>query len=303
MKHKKEIRVAVLAILALFILYFGFNYLKGINIFHKTQTFTACFSKMNGLVEQSPVYVQGYKVGMVDEIRYDFSKEESFCVTFSINRDIAVNEGTVVALVSDGLISGEALDLRLYMGETEKTYVSGDTLPSIIEPDLISSVSAALSDRLDPVIHNLDSITSALKSSLTEDKLQSIVSNADGTMKNVNDITAKVDNLLKKEFPMLLDTVQLVMNDLHHISHKIKETDLKGIIMKVDTAIAGVNQFVDHLNSTDGTVGLLMNDKELYVNLNNTVTSADSLITDLKAHPKRYVHFSLFGKKEKKGEK
>ena len=299
MKHKKELRVALLAILALFILYFGFNYLKGINIFHKTQTYTACFSKMNGLVEQSPVYVQGYKVGMVDKITYDFQKAESFCVTFSINHDIVVGEGAVVALVPDGLISGEALDLRLKTGESESVHHSGDTLPSLIEPDLISSVSSALTERLDPVIHNLDSITAVLKNSLSQDKLQAIVNNADGTMQNVNDITARVDRLMKKEFPMLLDTVQLVMNDLHHVSAELKESDLKGIIMRVDTAIAGVNQFVGQLNSSDGTVGLLMNDKELYVNLNNTVTSADSLINDLKAHPKRYVHFSLFGKKEK----
>ncbi len=299
MKHTKEIRVAVLAILALFILYFGFNYLKGINIFHKTQTFVVCFPKMNGLVEQSPVYIQGYKVGMVDEIDYDFSKADAFCVTFSINHDIAVGEGSVVALVPDGLISGEALDLRLALGEQEKRHVSGDTLPTLIEPDLITSVSTALSDRLDPVIHNLDSITAALKSSLDRQKLQSIVDNANGTMHNVNDITLKVNGMLEKEFPMLLDTVQLVLNDLHQISTDVKDANLKGIIMRVDTAVAGVNEFIAGLNSTDGTVGMLMNDKELYVNLNNTVTSADSLINDLKAHPKRYVHFSLFGKKDK----
>ena len=106
MKHFKEIRVGVLAVIAAFILYFGFNFLKGINIFNKTNTYVARFDKMNGLVEQSPVYVQGYKVGMVDEITYDFSKPEPFVVTFSINRDILIPKDGHVALVADGLIIG-----------------------------------------------------------------------------------------------------------------------------------------------------------------------------------------------------
>ena len=113
MKHKKEIIVAVLAIIALFVLYFGFNYLKGINIFNKTHRYVVKYERMNGLVAQSPVYVKGYKVGMVDRIVYDFSEAESFTVEFSINDDIRLPKGTEVALVPDGLISGEALELRI----------------------------------------------------------------------------------------------------------------------------------------------------------------------------------------------
>lgn len=303
MKHFKEIRVAVLAIIAAFVLYFGFNFLKGVNIFHKTDIYIVQFHKMNGLVAQSPVYVQGYKVGMVDAIAYDFAKEPPFTVTFSINRDIKVPEGAVVALVADGLINGEALELRIPAGESEHYYTSGDTLPSQIEPDILSGVTAALTKRVDPIIHNLDSILEALKTGLDGKQLKEIVDNVDNTMQNADAITAKVDGILGDELPMLLDSIQLVVNDLRVVSTDLADANLKGVILKLDTTVNGVNEFVSSVNSPDGTIGMLLNDKDLYVSLNNTVVTADSLLSDLKQHPKRYVHFSLFGGKEKKDKK
>ena len=98
---------------------------------------------------------------------------------------------------------------------------------------------------------------------------------------------------------MLFDSIRLVMTDVHQITADIREADLKATILKLDTTVNGVNQFMQTVNSTEGTIGMLLNDRDLYINLTNTVTSADSLLTDLKAHPKRYVHFSLFGKKDK----
>ncbi len=298
MKHAKEYRVAILAIIAAFLLYFGFNYLKGINIFHKTNEYVVRFSKMNGLVEQSPVYVQGYKVGIVDKISYDFSLDCPFTVTFSINRDIEVPYGSTVALVADGLISGEALELRIPTVEVNGYYLSGDTLPSQIEPDIISGVTAALAKRMDPILHSLDSILAVVQGALDEQQLKSILGNVDATIENTKTITKKVDGILADELPVLIDSIKFIVSDLHQVSSNIADADLRGVILKLDTTVNGVNTFLQNVNSTDGTIGMLINDKELYVSLNNTVLSADSLLTDLKAHPKRYVHFSLFGKKE-----
>jgi len=299
MQHKKEIRVAVLAIIALALLYFGFNFLKGVNIFHKTNTYVATFSTMNGLVEQGPVYVKGYKVGIVDRIEYDFTKEEPFTVHFSTNTDILLPKGTTVALVADGLISGEALALRIPTGEIRESYGLGDTIPSEVEPGMIEGLSSALITRLDPLLVNLDSIITVLKNNLTDEQIAALMDNANGTLKNANGITLKLDRLMDNQVPELFDSIRLVMTDVHQITADIREADLKATILKLDTAVNGVNQFVQSVNSTDGTIGMLLNDRDLYINLTNTVTSADSLLVDLKAHPKRYVHFSVFGKKDK----
>ncbi len=306
MKHFKEIRVAVLAIVALFLLYFGFNFLKGINVFHKTVTYVAVFPQMNGLVAQSPVYVRGYKVGMVDQIVYDFQKEEAFTVYFSINPDIILPSGTQVALVADGLISGEALELRIPVEEDSvsaasiaKNFATGDTIPSIVEPGMIAGITTALMTQLDPILVNVDSILTALKNNLSDEQLAAIMKNVDGTMTNARSITFRFDQMMAKDLPAILDSARLVLGDVHQVTSDLAEADLKATILKLDTTVNGVNEFVQKVNSPEGTIGLLMNDKDLYVSLNNTVSSADSLLVDLKAHPKRYVHFSLFGKKDK----
>lgn len=299
MKHFKEIRVAVLAIISLALLYFGFNYLKGVNIFHKTNSYVAVFDTMNGLVEQGPVYVKGYKVGIVDRIEYDFTREQPFTVYFSTNTNIKLPVGTTVALVADGLISGEALQLRIPAGEPTDVYAIGDTIPSAVEPGMIEGLSSALMTRLDPLLANLDSIISVLKNNLTDEQIAALLDNANGTLRNANGITGKLDRMMADEMPQLFDSIRLVVSDVHQITSDLREADLKATILKLDTTVNGVNTFVQSVNSTEGTVGMLLNDRDLYINLNNTVSSADSLLTDLKEHPKRYVHFSLFGKKDK----
>lgn len=303
MKHKKEIIVAVLAIIALFLLYFGFNYLKGVNIFNKTTSYVVKYERMNGLVPQCPVYVKGYKVGMVDEILYDFSKAEPFTVTFSINEDIRLPKGTEVQLVPDGLISGEALELIIPTEGVTAWYAQGDTLPTSITPGMLNAVAEAVLSQLDPILSNIDSVVNVLQETLTKEQLQAILDNVDGTMANVNAITQKADRMMARQLPQLMDTIQLAMNEIHVIADNLSQADLKATVAKVDGAVAEVKQLLAAANSTDGTLGKLINDKSLYDDINHTVNSADSLLIDLKANPKRYVHFSLFGGNKDKDDK
>lgn len=299
MKYKKEITVAVLAITALFLLYFGFNFLKGINIFNKTNTFVVRYERMNGLVAQSPVYVKGYKVGQVDQIVYDFTKDESFTVWFSVNDDIRLPHGTVVSLVPDGLISGEALELQIPTDSITGWYAAGDTLATSITPGMLNAVAEAVMAQLSPILANLDSVVDVLQGTLTEEKMQAIVANVDGTLAHVNAITGKADRMMDKQLPQLVDSVQMAVNDLRRITDNLSGTDLKATVARVDGAVEEVKVLVAKANSGEGTLGLLLNDKKLYQDIDNTVQSADSLLTDLKAHPKRYVQFSLFGGKDK----
>jgi len=303
MKHKKEIIVAILAIIALFLLYFGFNYLKGINIFNKTTSYVVQYERMNGLVAQCPVYVKGYKVGMVDKIEYDFTKAEPFTVEFSINDDIRLPKGTEVQLVPDGLISGEALELIIPTDSITGWYAQGDTLPTSITPGMLNAVAEAVLSQLDPILSSVDSVVNVLQETLTREQLQAILDNVDGTMANVNAITRKADRMMAAQLPQLLDTIQVAMNEIHLITENLSQADLKATIAKVDGAVAEVKQLLAAANSTDGTLGKLINDKSLYDDINHTVNSADSLLIDLKANPKRYVQFSLFGGNKDKDDK
>ena len=299
MKHKKEIIVAVLAILALFVLYFGFNFLKGVNIFNKTTYYVVKFEKMNGLVEQCPVYVKGFKVGQVDKIVYDFTKQQSFTVEFSVNDDIRLPKGSEVALVPDGLISGEALELLIPTDSVTAWYAKGDTIPSSITPGMLSAVAEAVLTQINPILSSIDSVVNVLQEAISKEQLQDILDNLDGTMANVNNITRKADRMMDRQLPQLIDTIQVAMNEIHRITDNLAEADLKATVARVDNAVEEAQKLIAAANSTEGTLGKLLNDNSLYDDINHTVNSADSLLIDLKANPKRYVHFSLWGNNDK----
>ena len=150
--------MAVLAIVALFLLYFGFNFLKGVNLFSSTTSYCGCWSNINGLTEQSPVFVRGYKVGQVDKIEYDFTREEAFRVVLSVNRDIVLPEGTEAALVSTGLLGGTALQLNIPTGDNTPYYKEGDMLPTITVPGLMENLQEGLLADLQTTVQHLDSL-------------------------------------------------------------------------------------------------------------------------------------------------
>ena len=142
-----------------------------------------------------------------------------------------------------------------------------------------------------------------LQQSLSEKQLQDILDNLDGTMANVNAITRKADRMMDRQLPQLIDTIQLAMNDIHRITENLSDADLKATVARVDSAVDEAQKLIAAANSTDGTLGKLLNDKSLYEDINHTVNSADSLLIDLKANPKRYVHFSLWGNNDKDKDK
>ena len=298
-KYSREIVVGILAIIALFLLYFGWNFLKGVNIFTNTNTYVAKFSNINGLTEQGPVYVRGYKVGQVDKIIYDFTQEDGFTVLLSVRKDIILPAGTELALVADGLLGGEALDLRIPAGLTEAAYLSGDTLPTLVVPGFVEALQSGLLQDLDGVILKADSVLAQVNSQLEGDHIKHSLEKVDRITSDLSVSSQKLKGVMQNDLPKVVDDAKAAVADVKEFTAKTKDIDLKATVAKVDSAVDNVNEVVASVNSKEGTLGLLINDKTLYVNINDAVESADSLLVDLKAHPKRYVHFSLFGKKDK----
>lgn len=300
MKINREIRVGILAIVSVFLLYFGFNFLKGVNIFHSTNSYVGVFPKMNGLVEQSPVYIRGFRVGQVDQIVYDFSKEDAFTVHFSINTDIRLPEGTKLSLIPDGLISGEALELVLPIEGVTGYLADGSTIPSDIAPSLFDALQEQLLAKLGGTVEHIDSLIVTLQEQLSDDQLHAILTNVNAVTYDLRGTSRQLKVLMNGDVPVLIDEAKSTMSNLNQITAELAEADLKGTVQKADSAIAGLQSIIEVCNSEDGTIGMLLNNKDLYLNINGTVQSADSLLQDLKAHPKRYVHFSLFGCKKDK---
>lgn len=299
-KYAREIKVGILALVCMFLLIFGFNYLKGVNIFSSVLDYHGRYVELKGLTEQAPVYVRGYKVGQVNQIRYDFTKDSAFVVDVSINKDIDLPIGTQMVLVSDGLLGGMAIELRIPTAEVGKDrYKRGDFIPTMIVPGLIESIEAGVLNNIDATIVEARVLVENLNRQLSDDHLQHALANIDNISEDLAGSSKELKKIMTTKVPGIVEGVDTVVDNVRVITDDIRRADLNATVARADAAIDQVYNLIADVRSDKGTLGMLINDKTLYNNINTTVVSADSLLVDLKAHPKRYVHFSMFGKKEK----
>lgn len=300
MKYAREIKVGVLAVVCIFLLFFGFNFLKGVNIFSSMYSFHGVYDNIHGLEEQAPVLIRGYKVGQVDKIHYDFTKDSAFIVDVSINRDIDLPRGTQMALVADGLLGGMAIELQLPVAQSDDLCKSGETLPTTYIPGLVENLQVNLLASLENTIDGVDSLVNQLNGQLANDHLANTLANVDNISSDLTTVSRDLKGLMRNQVPQIVSNADTAVHSIKLIAADINRADISGTVARVDSAVAQVNTTLADINSDNGTLGLLLHDKSLYMNIDATVVSADSLLTDLKANPKRYVHFSLFGQKDKK---
>ena len=304
MKHTREIKIGILAAVCIFLLFFGLNFLKGVNIFSPTNSYHGTFVNLHNLEEQAAVYIRGHKVGQVDNIDYDFTRDSAFTIDISINRDIELPQGTQMALVSDGLLGGMAIELQLpdqsqMTNDKLQMIEKGSFLPTIYIPGLMESVQGELLAHVDAAIQSVDSLVSDLKLQVQGDHLKNTLSNVDRVSGDLTVVSADLKRVVNTQIPTIVTNADKAFANLNDITTDLQNADLAATVARVDTAVDGINTFIADVRSQEGTLGQLIYNKSLYNHIDATVVSADSLIVDLKAHPKRYVHFSLFGKKDK----
>lgn len=288
MKYAREVKVGVLAVVCAGILYFGFNFLKGVNIFSPTDCYYGQFERSNGLTEQAPVYILGHKVGLVESINYDFTRTPAFTVGVSINDDITLPIGTHMALVADGLLGGAAIELLL-PEDTGVAYKGGDTLTTTIVPGLMESLQAG-------VLANLDSLlaeTNVLISNLTSEME---MGSLNATLRNIEQITSdlKVSGKDIRQFthgqlPGIIARIDTTIAELQVIVTNVKDANVQNTVEDLNETIRLLNEL---LQSEDGTLGLLLNDTELHDNLNTAlknldkaVLNVDSVVMSIKEQP------------------
>lgn len=300
MKHAREIKVGVLATICLFLLFFGFNFLKGVNIFSPTNSYHGVFYNLHGLEEQAAVYVRGHKVGQVDAIHYDFSRDSAFTIDISIKKDIDLPQGTQMALIADGLLGGMAIELQMPANENRQSSIEkGSILATTYVPGLFESIQGDLLAKVAAAIDEVDSLVSVVHGQLEGDHLKATLANVDRISYDLSYVSSDLKQMMQTQVPNIVNNADTTIANLNTVVADIKSANLKATVARVDTAIDGVNTIIAQVNTQQGTLGQLIYNRSLYNHIDATVISADSLLTDLKAHPKRYVHFSIFGKKEK----
>jgi phospholipid/cholesterol/gamma-HCH transport system substrate-binding protein len=293
----REFRVGTLAVMAIFVLYFGLNFLKGVDVFAPVNYYYGCYEDIDGLVPSAPIYIKGLKVGQVETVKYDFSKELSFTVKISVSRDIKLPQHLVMELFDDGLMGGKAIRLNYqpYKPETA-LHASGDTLTTTIGTGLLANLTGQLMPQIENVTSQADSLLRSVRMLVENQSLQNSLLALETTSNELAVSAGRLSLLMNNQMPSILNNVKAITGDFSVVSANIRNVDFAGTLQQIDLTIRDLKSLSAKLNDGEGSMGLLLNDPGLYQSLNNAVNSADHLLIDLRQNPKRYVHFSIFGK-------
>ena len=299
MKLTKEIRIALVAVVGILVMYFGINFLKGINLFSTNNTYYMTFDDIQGLGASTPIYADGYKVGTVDKVDFDYSGDGPIKVKADINKDLRIPAGSKAEIEKD--IMGN-LQVNLLLANNPRQRIEpGDIIPGYVNAGMMGK-AAELVPVVEKMLPKLDSILTNVNALLADPALAASLHNVETITNNLTVSTRELNTLmagLNKQVPGMIGKANGVLDNTNRLTANLASLDVQGTLNRVNATLEDAQKFTDQLNSGKGSLGLLMNDTKLYDNLTSTMSHADSLVIDLKAHPKRYVHFSIFGKKDK----
>lgn len=297
--NTKEIKIALVAIVGLFVLFFGMNFLKGLNLFSSSNDYYIEFDDISGLSSSSPVYAGGFPIGTVKAIDYDYSNTRPTKVLIALNKDMHVPVGSTAKIVSD-MLGNVKIDL-IVGGDFQHVLEPGAIIKGSIDNGAMGQISAML-PAVEKMLPKLDSILGSLNTLLADPSIAQSLHNIQTVTNDLTVSTKELNTLMAElngQVPTMLHKANNVLDNADHISANLATLDFHETMDEINQTISNVEAVTSKLNSNEGSLGLLMNDPSLYNNLNATMTAADSLLINLREHPKRYVHFSLFGKKDK----
>lgn len=299
MKLTKEIKIALVAIVGILVMYFGINFLKGMNLFSTNNAYYMTFDDIQGLGASTPIYADGYKVGTVDGLEYDYKENGPIKVKVDIIKDLRIPQGSKAEIVKD-LMGNLQVNLLLANNPRERVEPGG-IIPGAVNGGMMDK-AANLVPVVEKMLPKLDSILTSVNALLADPALAASLHNVETITSNLTVSTRELNTLmagLNKQVPGMLGKANGVLDNTNRLTANLASLDVQGTLNKVNQTLESAHQFTEKLNSNQGSLGLLMNDTKLYDNLTSTMGHADSLVIDLKAHPKRYVHFSVFGRKDK----
>lgn len=289
----KEVKIGITAILALAVIYTGFIFLKGINLFNDTYTYYVKINNINGLTPQSDVLVSGMKIGSVKSINYN-PEERNILIAIEVNKEFTIIKGSTACLTKEMLAS-----TKLEINLPANSYLPlepGDTIIGKETTDLMTSASEIV-PQIQNLLPKMDSILTSINTILIDPSIQTSIHNIEALTNELRTTTNEVNNLLAKDVPSILNKTDAICYNMEIATNNLKDIDFKGLESNVNTTMQSLQLFTNKLNNENSNLGLLLNDNSLYHNLDSTLYNASALLKDLRLQPKRYVHFSLFGRK------
>lgn len=320
MKVRKETKIGILVVVALALLFIGFNYLRGIYVFDKSRTFYGIYDKINGLEKSNPVVLNGFKVGQIKNIEIIQDGTGNLLVTMSVDKDFDIPQDTKALLRAADLLG--SMQIQLVMGNSAVLAQSGDTLTPDIEKDLVEGVNEQIrpiKNKAEGLISSVDSVIKVIEVILNPQSQENLVQ----SFKGINDAIAslqrtsfRIDTLVQEEkirISQILENInQLsavmadngseldnIIKNFSQISDTLAKAKISETLLNANLALNSVNEVVDKINNGEGSLGMLINNPELYNRLESASSNLDLLVEDIRVNPNRYVQFSVFGRKNK----
>lgn len=320
MKLTKEVKVGIVAAIAIGFFIYGFNFLKGKDLFSHQRKFYAVYNDIDGLVEANPLMVNGFKVGIVGDIELALDTSNSIIVTLLLDNELNVPRNTVARVVSSDILGSKAV--QLVLGNATTYAQDGDTLRSAQEDNLKQSVNKAiapLQQKAEGLIASLDSVMVVVQEVFNQSARQNLAKSFESikqALSSLETTSYRLDTLViseKMKISSILtkinvlattlasnsDELSNVIKNFSSISDSIAKSNLTSAINNADVALSQASGIMTKINKGEGTMGMLINNDSLYRKLDKSAADLDKLLLDLRINPERYVHISVFGRKDK----
>ena len=288
----KEAKIGIVSIISLILLYVGINYLKGINLFKPVNYYKVECTNVMGVTISSPVFIEGFKVGLVRDIEYDYSNSGKIFIGISLADEMKVNTGSYITIINNFLSGGE---LHLHLNKYVNSYIkSGDIIEGRYEVGMMESVEKNILPHVEIMLPKIDSILTGIQKMIDNPALSNTFDNIERTTFELAASTKQLSRIMDRDLPLILSDFQHITGNFSSISNKLNDLDLNATVNAVNATLDNVEAITRQLNSKDNTFGLLLHDRGLYDNLNSTAENASKLMLDIRQNPKRYVHYSVF---------
>ena len=304
MRLSKEIKAAFFVLTTILLFIFGFNYLKGSSILDKQKTIYAVYDEVDGLLVGANVMINGLSIGNVTELDF-LPNSTKILVTLKVKDKLNFSSKSTASIYETGVLGGLAISITPVF-EKESIIKTGDTLKSNVRPgltELINRQIEPLSRQLQSTITSVDSIFTGASNVLnrqTQEEIKESINVLTSAIKAIKNSSIIIEQTLTSKNTQInntIDNFEKISSNLSNVSDELNSFGLSTLLSNLEVSVEGIGSIVNKLESDNSTIGKLINEDEVYNNLNSSIESLNILINDIKENPKKYVHFSVFGRK------
>ena len=304
MKLTREIKAAIFVLTTILLFIFGFNFLKGTSIVDRQKTVYAIYDKVDGLLVGANVMINGLSIGNVTELDF-LPNSTKILVTLKVKDKLNFSSNSIASIYETGVLGGLAISIEPIF-DRQSILQTGDTLRSNVRPgltELINRQIEPLSRQLQSTITSIDSIFTGASNVLnveTQENIKESIEVLTSAINAVNNSATIIENTLTEKRSIInntLDNIESITTNFAEVSNEFNNFPLNDILLNLEDSLDGINLLVNNINSDNSSFGRLINSDEVYINLNSSIENLNLLINDIKTNPKKYVHFSIFGRK------